>query len=85
MSALRSQDMSLFQIMIRRENSWEIMNELLELDYVHYVSLTDDKQPHELLYMDTLRRTEETNRKIAFIESMYKEYCVPMKGPTDIE
>ena len=43
MSALRSQDMSLYQIMISRDNSWDIMTELLELDYLHYVPLNDHK------------------------------------------
>ena len=59
MSALRSQDMSLYQIMISRDNAWEIMNELLELDFLHYVPLNDHHQPHELIYMDVLKRSED--------------------------
>lgn len=35
------------------------MNELLDLDFVYYVSLTDNKQPYELLYTDMLRKSEE--------------------------
>ena len=85
MSALRSQDMSLYQIMISRDNSWDIMNELLELDFLHYVPLNDHKQPHELLYMDILRRAEEIARKIQSIERMYSEYNVDMKGPESYE
>ena len=85
MSALRSQDMSLFQIMMSRDNCWDIMNWLLELDFAHYVPLNDHLQPHQLLYMDVLRRSEEINRKIVFIENMYKEYAVPMKGPENVE
>lgn len=85
MSALRSQDMSLYQLMISRDNSYDIINELLELDFLHYVPLNDHKQPHELLYIDTLRRCEDTTRKIAFIETMYKDYCVQMQGPQSME
>ena len=60
--------MSLYQLMISRDNSYDIMNELLELDFLHYVPLNDHKQSHELLYIDILRRCEDTTRKIAFIE-----------------
>ena len=85
MSSLRSQDMSLYQIMINRDNAWEIMSKFLEVDYVHYVSLTDHKQPHELLYVDSVRRSEEIARKIAYIEKMYADYAVPIKGPENLD
>ena len=77
--------MSLYQIMISRDNSWDIMTELLELDFLHYVPLNDHKQPHELLYMDILRRTEEISKKIQSIERMYTDYNVDMKGPETYE
>ena len=77
--------MSLFQIMFSRDNAWDIMDELLQLDFLHYVPLNDHKQPHELIYMDILRRSEDMFRKVTFIESMYKEYYVPMKGPENFE
>ena len=76
--------MSLYQLMISRDNAWEIMNELLELDFLHHVPLNDHKQPHELLYIDVLRRCDEMSRKISFIEQMYQDYCVEMKGPKDM-
>ena len=81
MSSLRSQDMTLYQVMINRDNSWEIMQQMLEADYLHYVSLTDHKQPHELLYVDTVRKADDLSRKIAYIEKMYSDYAVALKGP----
>ena len=39
MSALRSQDMSLYQLMISRDNSWDIMNELLGNDFLKKVNV----------------------------------------------
>ena len=77
--------MSLYQLMIRRDNSYDIMNELLELEFLHYVPLNDHKQPHELLYIDVLRRCEDMTRKISFIEQMYKDYSVQMQGPENME
>ena len=35
MSSLRSQDMTLYQVMMNRDNSWEIMQQMLEADYLH--------------------------------------------------
>ena len=81
MSSLRSQDMTLYQVMINRDNSWEIMHQMLEADYLHYVTLTDHKQPHELLFVDIVRRADDLGRKITYIEKMYSDYAVPLKGP----
>lgn len=81
MSALRSQDMALYQIMISRDNAWDIMTELLELDFCHYVPLNDHKQPNERVYMDIQRRADGIQRKIAAIEKMYTDYCIDMQGP----
>ena len=81
MSSLRSLDMTLYQVMINRDNSWEIMQQMLEADYLHYVSLTDHKQPHELLYVDNVRKADDLSRKIAYIEKMYSDYAVSLKGP----
>ena len=75
--------MSLYQLMISRDNSWDIMNELLELDFCHYIPLNDHKEKKDLLYTDILERTKAISNKIQFIESMYKAYAVPMRAPGD--
>ena len=77
--------MSLFQVMIARDNCWDIMNELLELDFLHYVPLNDHKPPGDLVYKDILRRADDIHRKCTYIESIYKEYAVPMKGPENLK
>jgi hypothetical protein len=84
MSQLRSQPMSLFQVTIPRDYDWDIVEEFLRLDFVHYIDLNAYQQPHQLLYHEVLRRAEETSKKIAVIEDIYKEFNVHMQAPSDV-
>lgn len=68
-----------------RDNDYEIMTELLELHICHYVDLNKHIQTHQLLYTDMLKRAEETQKKIQFIETIYTEYSVKLKAPQEIE
>ena len=77
--------MSLFQVAIPRDHDYEIMTELMELDICHYVDLNKHLQSHQLLYYDMLKRAEETQKKITYIENIYREYSVKLKAPQEIE
>lgn len=77
--------MTLFQVTVPRDNDWSIIQEFLNLDFLHYIDVNAHKQPHQLLYTDLLRRIEDTNKKISFIEDLFKEYNVHMSAPTSSE
>ena len=64
MSQLRSEDMTLLQVMISREQGYEIIAKLLELDMVHYVDLNKNVMPNKLFFTEFLKRAEETSKKI---------------------
>ena len=61
------------------------MTDLLDLDFCHYVDLNRNKQQHQLLYTDLLKRADETQKKISYIETIYSEYSVKLKAPTEVE
>lgn len=67
--------------MVPREADYDTLAELLDLDMAHYVDLNEHVPPTKLLYIDSVRRIEETNKSIKFIEQIYKEYAVPLKAP----
>jgi hypothetical protein len=60
----RSEDMFLYKIVIAKDNSWEVMNELGRLNFLHFLDMNKDEQVFKLTYADTLRRVEETYRRI---------------------
>ena len=49
----RSQDMDLFQILIPKDNDWDIMNELGRINCVQFIDLNRAAgvQPHHLRYI----------------------------------
>ena len=67
MSQLRSEDMTLLQVMLPHDQGYEIISKLLELDMVHYVDLNKNVMPNKLPFTELLKRAEETSRKIQLI------------------
>ena len=56
--------MSLYQIMVQIDDSWDTMNELGKIDCLHFIDLNKDRAPHEMKYSKTLRNLEEIQRRI---------------------
>ena len=76
--------MSLFQVAILRDHDYNTMQEMLDLEICHYVELNRHLQQHQLLYNDTLRRAEEVQKKITFIENIYADFQVKLRAPQDV-
>lgn len=68
MGIFRSEDMSLYEITIPKDNAWEIMNELGNLNSLHLMDLNKEEQVFNLMYAPSIRRCEEVEKKIDFIE-----------------
>lgn len=60
----RSQDVDLYEVVIPKDNDWEIMNELGHINYLHFIHLNKEEQPHHLKYYNYVRRAEDTLRLI---------------------
>jgi len=56
--------MELFQVTMSKDDAWTIMNELGQLDTLHFVDLNKDEQSFNLPYAQEIRRCDETFRKI---------------------
>jgi hypothetical protein len=54
----------LYEIVIPKDNDWEIMNELGHINFLHFINLNKEEQPHHLKYYSYVRRTEDTLRLI---------------------
>jgi len=84
MSQLRSEDMTLLQVMMPHDQGYETISKLLELEMVHYVDLNRNVMPNNLPFTGLLKRAEETSRKIEAIEQIYDDYAVPLTAPAEI-
>lgn len=62
MSQLRSLEMSLFEVVVPRDNAWDIMNEYLALDYIHYYELNGHLKGMDQLYTTLVKRADITMR-----------------------
>jgi hypothetical protein len=54
----------LYEIVIPRDNDWEIMNELGHINFLHFVDLNKGEQLHHLKYYMFVKRAEEAERYI---------------------
>ncbi|CDW71883.1 v-type atpase 116kda subunit family protein [Stylonychia lemnae] len=85
MSLFRSQDVDLYEILIPKDNDWDIMNELGNINCLHFINLNKNEQPHHLRYFNQVKRCEESESMIKEIEDICAQYKVDLKTPADID
>jgi hypothetical protein len=56
--------MDLYQIIISKDNDWDIMNELGHINCLHFINLNRDEQTHHLRYYNQMRRAEDVEKLI---------------------
>lgn len=61
---IRSENMDLYQILVPKDNDWDILNELGHLNCIQFIDLNKGEQPHHLRYINQVKRAEEAQRKI---------------------
>jgi len=81
MSLFRSEDMELYEITIPKDHAWEIMNKLGQSGRMHLIDLNREEQAFNLTYCNLVKRCEETERRIAFIEEECKRIGIQMNPP----
>ena len=56
--------MTLYQIAIPKDDAWDVMNLLGNLNVAHFINLNKGEQPFNLPYANQIKRCEETERKL---------------------
>lgn len=85
MGLFRSEDMELYEITIPKDNAWEIMNKLGDIGSMHFINLNKEEQVFNLTFAPFIKRCEETEKRISFIEQECKRHQVPMKKPSSAQ
>ena len=57
--------MSLYQITMPKDDSWQVMNKLGDTDALHFIDLNKGEQPFNLPYAQQIKKCEETERRLA--------------------
>lgn len=81
MGLFRSEDMSLFEISIPKDNVWDIMNTLGKLDAMHFIDLNINEQPFNLVFSNNIKRCDDTLRRINFIKDECRRLGVDLVKP----
>lgn len=81
MGLFRSEDMSLYEISIPKDNAWEIMNILGKLDALHFIDLNFNEQPFNLTFANWVKRCDDTLRRISFIKDECERLNVQLRKP----
>ncbi|CDW80575.1 v-type atpase 116kda subunit family protein [Stylonychia lemnae] len=85
MGIFRSEDMTLYQIAIPKDDAWDVMNQLGNLNLVHFIDLNRGEQPFNLPYANQIKRCEETERRIMYILNECKHLKVKIQKPKSIK
>lgn len=85
MGIFRSEDMDLYEITIPKDNAWEIMNKLGDIGIMHFINLNKDEQVFNLTFAPFIKRCEETEKRISFIEQECVRHNVPMTKPKSVQ
>lgn len=67
---LRSEDVHYCNLVMPRENAWDILNELGSLNALHFIDQDEFSRP----FANFIKRCEEINAKLQYIEAEMKKF-----------
>jgi len=76
MGFFRSENIDIFKLSINKDYDWKIMDALGEIGALHFMDLNKDKQAYELPYTSMIKAAEDSERKIAYIEGIFKNFQI---------
>ncbi len=77
--------MHLYKLVMPKDEAYDIVNDLGKIDCCHFLDMNKNKQAYTLTYTDQIKRCEEVERKIAFIEQECERMKLKLWEPHNIE
>ena len=71
--------MGYYTIVMPREHAWEVLNELGELNALQFVDSNVDQAPFNKLYSNYVKRCDEMENKVQFIENEMVRFKKPIQ------
>jgi len=60
--------MSLYQVSFPKDDAWQVMNVLGELDCLHFLDMNQDIQQFNMPHVTDIKRSEEVLRRLQVID-----------------
>ena len=86
MSQLRSETMRLYSLTLPMDQHWQTINELLDLDFIHYHDLNSHLGSNNLPFINQIQKLEESLRRLQWCEEIFKnEHRLDNNAPATVE
>lgn len=85
MGIFRSEDMTLYQITIPKDDAWDVINQLGNINLCHFIDLNKAEQPFNLPYAGPIRMCEETEKRLIYLINECKNLKVKINKPKNIQ
>merc|ERR1719412_2157143 len=82
-SLFRSEEMALCQLFLQSEAAYACVSELGELGFVQFRDLNPDTNAFQRKFVNEVRRCDEMERKLRFLEKEIKKDEIPMMDASD--
>ncbi|CAP23708.1 Protein CBR-VHA-6 [Caenorhabditis briggsae] len=82
-SIYRSEHMKLCQIFFQSESAYQCVAELGELGMAQFIDLNEEQNSYQRKFVNEVRRCEEMDRKITFVEDEINKDLVPIPDYND--
>ena len=83
MSILRSEDMGYFTLIMPHESAWVTLNQMGKINALQFVDLNVNESVFNRNYATYIKRCEEIERKIRFIEAEQKRFGIPLETESE--
>lgn len=77
--------MKLYQIQVPKDNSDEVMNELGDIGKVQFLDLNAHESPLNLNFTAEVRKIEEAERRLAFLQEQCRKFNIKVAPPSTVE
>lgn len=84
MELFRSEDMALYEISIPKDDAWDIMNQLGQLDCMHFIDLNKNEQVFALRFANLIKRCDDSEKRITFLQNECKRHNIKLEKPRDV-
>lgn len=77
--------MELYSLLISKDNGWEIMDALGKISALHFLDLNQRESTGTRYYSASIRRCDEAERSLHFIEEEARRFGVGYRQPESVE
>ena len=79
MSIFRSEDMHLLKLVMSKDQEYPIIDLIGQNQMAHFIDVNEEEEVYNLPYVDMLRRCEEAEKKMLFVQKQCETHDIVLK------